>query len=578
MITRLVLENWRSHERSEFEFAKGTNVLIGSMGSGKTSAMDAICFALFGTFPLLQSKKIKLDDMIMNKPTQKNQARVVLEMTVGEQNYKIKRTVTLGKGANVNELWKNDTLIESPQNVRTTEKICEILKIDYDLFSRAVYAEQNNIEYFLEIPKSQRKQRIDELLRISKFENARKNLASLISRIDDRVKDATSLAESESAINDIPSIERELSQKLGKHSELKEKIAKAALEKQSAQNEYGKIYSKKQRHDELNSIAERTSGTQTSLAKRVAEYGSVTEDEATAKRKITGLTLLKNEMKTKQAEKDKLETSAKEARGGIIENEKNIREYGEKISKIFIPENAEKMKEDAERQLDAITSEIENLKAKYTYLDEQKKELFDHVKLDELERCPTCETDLTPERKTHVIETRLKKQKEIEDEQTKVKHVGKEMENEKKKAKEMLEKIRESLAKADEKKWLTDAKRKAESALIESSEVLKNAETKLKGLKIDRLIDDVIEELRKYERITEYCLAKKQLEETEKAITAATSEIKALGYDESAERAMYERLKQHETSYALLEQESAGIADLIEEKKKRLNELLDIKK
>ncbi|MEM5855644.1 MAG: AAA family ATPase, partial [Candidatus Aenigmatarchaeota archaeon] len=65
MITKVELKNWRSHLDSRLEFSPGTNILLGSIGSGKTSVLDAICFALFGTFPTLQTKKIKLDDVIM---------------------------------------------------------------------------------------------------------------------------------------------------------------------------------------------------------------------------------------------------------------------------------------------------------------------------------------------------------------------------------------------------------------------------------------------------------------------------------------------------------------------------------
>src|SRR3989338_7820599 len=184
MLKQLVLENWRSHARTEFEFEKGTNVLIGSMGSGKSSTMDAISFALFGSFPALQAKKVKLDDTIMNKPEQKNKARVALTFKINGQDYTVKREVPRCKTA-TGELWRGDTLIEAPQTQRVTERVCELLKIDYDLFTRAVYAEQNNIDYFLEIPKAQRKQKIDELLKISKLENARKNLSTVSTRLKD---------------------------------------------------------------------------------------------------------------------------------------------------------------------------------------------------------------------------------------------------------------------------------------------------------------------------------------------------------------------------------------------------------
>lgn len=72
MITEVKLKGWRSHSDSKLVFTPGTNALIGIMGSGKSSIMDAICFALFGTFPNLQSKKLKLDDVIMKKTERTN--------------------------------------------------------------------------------------------------------------------------------------------------------------------------------------------------------------------------------------------------------------------------------------------------------------------------------------------------------------------------------------------------------------------------------------------------------------------------------------------------------------------------
>ena len=74
MITKLKLNNWRSHLDTEVNFSEGTNCFIGNMGTGKTSIMSGICFALFGTFPELKNKKLKLEDIIMKKPTRKNRS------------------------------------------------------------------------------------------------------------------------------------------------------------------------------------------------------------------------------------------------------------------------------------------------------------------------------------------------------------------------------------------------------------------------------------------------------------------------------------------------------------------------
>ena len=79
MITRVRLKNWKSHLDSEFNFSKGVNTLLGIMGSGKSSVLDGICFALFGTFPAVNQRKLKLDDMIRNKPEQAQSSVVELD-------------------------------------------------------------------------------------------------------------------------------------------------------------------------------------------------------------------------------------------------------------------------------------------------------------------------------------------------------------------------------------------------------------------------------------------------------------------------------------------------------------------
>ncbi|VVC72025.1 DNA double-strand break repair Rad50 ATPase [uncultured archaeon] len=56
-----------------------------------------------------------------------------------------------------------------------TAEIERILKVDYGLFYRAIYAEQNRMDYFLELDPRERKRQFDELLGIDRFEAARAN-------------------------------------------------------------------------------------------------------------------------------------------------------------------------------------------------------------------------------------------------------------------------------------------------------------------------------------------------------------------------------------------------------------------
>jgi len=162
------------------DFSDGTNVLIGIVGAGKTSILDGLCFGLFGTFPVLSSKKIKLEDMIMKKPHRQEKAEIIINFRVGDDKFSVKRIVQ--KGKTTAELRRNGKLIEAPQTQRVTEQVESILKINYDLFTRAVYSEQNQIDMFLTIPKGHRMKKIDELLSIDRFEAVRKNVVVLVNR------------------------------------------------------------------------------------------------------------------------------------------------------------------------------------------------------------------------------------------------------------------------------------------------------------------------------------------------------------------------------------------------------------
>jgi exonuclease SbcC len=178
MITALSLKNWKSHGESHFEFGKGTNVLVGIMGSGKSAVINAICYGLYGTFPSMQRKEATIKDVVTFWGV--GDTEVALSFTVGDESFLVKRKISKGKGDA--ELYKNNKLVEKgPKGV--TEYIEGALKVDYDLFTRAIYSEQNRIDYFLSINPARRKQEIDELLGLDRFEKVREHATTLINKL-----------------------------------------------------------------------------------------------------------------------------------------------------------------------------------------------------------------------------------------------------------------------------------------------------------------------------------------------------------------------------------------------------------
>ncbi|HLD78854.1 MAG TPA: AAA family ATPase, partial [archaeon] len=118
MITAVSVEHWRSHLRSEFSFGPGVNVLVGMMGGGKSSVLDAVCFALYGTFPALQQRRVSLDELLHKAPQQRTGAEVAVEFTRSGKRYRVARRIALGKGTAEAELREEGELREAnPGNV-----------------------------------------------------------------------------------------------------------------------------------------------------------------------------------------------------------------------------------------------------------------------------------------------------------------------------------------------------------------------------------------------------------------------------------------------------------------------------
>jgi exonuclease SbcC len=248
MIKSIRLKNWKCHLDSYLEFSEGTNCLLGVMGAGKTSILEAISYALFGTFPQLQQKKVKLEDIIMKKPVRKDYAEVELEFVLDGKRYQVKRRIERRKASSA-ELRIDGKLVEA-QPQRVTEFIEDVLKIDFDLFTRAIYSEQNKIESFLTIPKGQRMKRIDEVLKLDRFETARASVVSLINRAKTMRNDILNILQQLKAETDVQVLQQ-----------LKAEVKKLEAETRELRSQKTKLFAtlkeKEEKYKELSNLRER---------------------------------------------------------------------------------------------------------------------------------------------------------------------------------------------------------------------------------------------------------------------------------------------------------------------------------
>ena len=134
---------------------------MGKNGEGKSTILDALTFALFNC-PFRDVNKGQL----VNSINQKN-CVVELEFSIGPQEYKIIR----GMKPNIFEIYLNDEIINQDAAVKDYQKVLEqqILKLNYKTFTQVVILGSASFVPFMQLPASQRREVIEDILDIRVF-------------------------------------------------------------------------------------------------------------------------------------------------------------------------------------------------------------------------------------------------------------------------------------------------------------------------------------------------------------------------------------------------------------------------
>lgn len=351
LLKKITLNNIRSYEKTEVEFPTGSTLLSGDIGSGKTSILLAIEFALFGLQPGQRGVALLRNGA--------DKGGATIEFEVDEQKVKIERTLKRGK--TITQDYCAITINEEKSEIAVTElksKVLELLNYPLEfskkqniLYKFTVYTPQEEMKQIILQDSSTRVNTLRNVFGIDKYKKILENTSIVLSKIreEKRRKEGATENLEQDKLNLI-SKEEELEAKHHNLSSIEKELFTKQEQRKKAQEEREEIKSKIEEKNKLENEIQKSN------------------------------IMLANKKETIESNKkftEQLNQQIAELRE-LSFDEELIAQLQEQISE------GKKQKEKLNEQNLEINTRINSMNIQ----DEQNKKLEE--KISNLEKCPTC--------------------------------------------------------------------------------------------------------------------------------------------------------------------------------------------
>ena len=212
MIKNVQLKDFIAHKDTKLEFGKGITIFVGHNGSGKSSIIDAMTFALFGKHTRKSNRNLVRRGA--------NSAMVQMRFALNSREFQATRALN-GSGL---QSFSQFTIVSEGGNLvnrpivggerkqfgeSMSSEIAKVLGLDYEKLRVAAVVQQGELVKIVEAQPKEFKELLNGLIGIDRLDSAFETMREVIAGFRDRLRDETG----GHTDNDIPKVEELISRK-----------------------------------------------------------------------------------------------------------------------------------------------------------------------------------------------------------------------------------------------------------------------------------------------------------------------------------------------------------------------------
>ncbi|HEX8264507.1 MAG TPA: AAA family ATPase [Pyrinomonadaceae bacterium] len=337
-ITRVELENIKSHAAANFEFHRGTTAITGSNGAGKTTIIEAIAWTLFD---LLDYKK----DDFLRRGSKKGIARVSFESHLDGRHYTVYRDT--GTGYYVYDLELKTRIAEKKGEV--SRFLQQHLGVEpgtdlETLFRSAIGVPQGTLTAIFLEPPAIRKASFDRLLKVEEYREGAEKLLATVRYVERRLQDVrTKIAVAENELSRLEEIEnghRETEKKIAELETILKNLRAEIVQKTGTVAEFDRMEtrvnetrsSRDRLEVQLQSARTAQIRFQAERDQAAAALAAQTAVESDYRSHLAALDEL-NVLDAKQIERNRIQTEANRAESFLNEAKSELKRMEENLAK-----------------------------------------------------------------------------------------------------------------------------------------------------------------------------------------------------------------------------------------------------